>query len=1050
MLFTMYVHLRTHSTYSFLRGLVTPKELVKTATKLEMPALALTDYHSLTGAIEFYDSCRQEGIQPIIGLELNLASPTELIGEAGVVNLLATDMQGWSSLCRLSSLSTGDAPLPFEMFAQNTKGLICLTGGRRGLLAQMLKARQTKTARSLLHTLEQLFPDRLYIELQIHSSEDTEVCTNSATLAARSHLPTVATHDIHYLSPEHAQLQKTLSAIRHNQSIDKLSQEVMAPPASFFSTQGQMEQIFAIYAHSLERTVEIAERCRIDLNLGTPRFPEIDCPPDLTVADILANKAELGAVNLYAGKTEDLPKEVRERLEKELKIISECGYAPLFLIVQEILDYAREQGIPFSSRGSAASSLVAHCLGITSPDPIRLNLYFERFLNPARATPPDIDTDICSRRRDLLIRHVYEKYGAERVATVCTINCFRSRSALREVAKAYGLNPGEVSQLTENLPNRWYRPSSQQKTAESPYAELIKRYTAPQYRAIFRDAENIIGLPHHLSVHPGGIVISPGPMTDSVPTQMAAKGVTITQFDLDSIERIGLVKIDLLGIRGLTVLGDVAEKVFTEKENPTTNQVGTITHKLPTTRQYSQLTEAIASIPETDTAVSDMICQGRTIGCFQIESPGMRATLREIRAKTIDDVMVALALYRPGPLTGGLKSSFVRRHLHKETPQYLHPALEPLLKDTYGVILYQEQVLRIAHDLGGLSMVDADLLRRAMSHFDPGKQMQTLKEKFIDGAFQHQGVPDVVSERIWELMAAFAGYGFPKAHAASYAQVSWRSAWCKTHYPALFMAAVLANWGGYYSQRVYITEARRLGLAIRSPHINHAQREFSVSYIDGNPVLFMGLDQVRDLTQATQRAIIYNRPYHSLTDFLVRVDPRPEEAGNLIEVGALDGLGTIPNLLIQIEGGTWGRKQFPLFMLEVDNSEDWTLTEKTAAQTRLLGSSVIAHPLELAASQIASAGAITTLDAASRLGEKVRVAGLRQTWRRVQTAGGTYIYFMAIEDLEGYLDVVIYPDIYRQSTTALKSQGPFMIEGQVELDKEKGEPFIRAEKIWQI
>jgi DNA polymerase III alpha subunit len=376
--------------------------------------------------------------------------------------------------------------------------------------------------------------------------------------------------------------------------------------------------------------------------------------------------------------------------------------------------------------------------------------------------------------------------------------------------------------------------------------------------------------------------------------------------------------------------------------------------------------------------------------------------------------------------------------------------LKTLLADTHGVILYQEQVLRIAHELGGLNMADADLLRRAMSHFDPGKQMQTLKEKFIAGSNSHHGVTEAIAEQIWGLMAAFAGYGFPKAHAASYAQVSWRLAWCKVHYPALFMAAVLANWGGYYSQRVYITEARRLGLAVRPPHINHAQREFSVSDIDGQAVLFMGLDQVRDLTHATQNAIIRNRPYQSMTDFLVRVDPRPEEAKNLIEVGALEGLGKIPNLLEQIESGTWGRKQFPLFQFESSQGEDWSLEEKTAAQMRLLGASITAHPLELVTHKIKASGAISTLQAASRLGEKVRVAGLRQTWRRFQSEAGNPMYFMALEDLEGYLDVVIYSDVYNKSSSALKNPVPIIIEGQVELDKEKGEPFIRAEKIWQV
>jgi DNA polymerase III alpha subunit len=440
---------------------------------------------------------------------------------------------------------------------------------------------------------------------------------------------------------------------------------------------------------------------------------------------------------------------------------------------------------------------------------------------------------------------------------------------------------------------------------------------------------------------------------------------------------------------------------------------------------------------------------GRTIGCFQIESPGMRATLKEIQARSLDDLMVALALYRPGPLTGGLKDDFVRRHRGEEQAAQLHPALGPLLDDTYGVILYQEQVLRIAHELGGFSLADADLLRRAMSHFDPGKQMQTLKEKFIAGAFERGGVSPDIAERVWELMAAFAGYGFPKAHAASYAQVAWHSAWCKAHYPAVFIAAILANWGGYYGQRVYLTEARRLGLALRPPHVNYARGEFSVHYEGEQPILYMGLDQVRDLTGRTIERIQRLRPFTSLEDFLRRADPRPVEAENLAGVGALQGFGTIPGLLRRLKGESLRSGQLSLFVMD-DQGEDWSLEARVAAQEAILGVGVDAHPLELVKDQIAAVGAINTLEAAGRVGQKVRVAGMRQTWRRVATARGDYIYFMSLEDLEGMLDVVISSAVYQRCRTTLKEPGPYIVEGGVERDTASGEPFIRAGAIGKI
>jgi DNA polymerase III subunit alpha len=1001
-----------------------------------MPVLALTDHHCLSGVVEFVDACRDAGVRPILGLEVNLKPPEDItISQPGCLVLLALDMSGWRSLCRISSSFSGeDDALPFNRLAEEINGLLCLTGGKRGALTSLVAAGQYELAEKWISRLNELFHQRLYIELQSHSPEDTEICVNLARLANKMHLPTVATHDIHYLTAEQAHLQQVVSAIRMIHPLNELEPEAIAPPHSEFTNPQEMADRMPHFSKALETTLEVAERCQLELPLGVLHFPELPISDGTSSTEKLRQKAQAGAIQLYGRLTT----EIQSRLNHELKVINEYGFTSLFLIMEEILSYARQEGIPFSSRGSAASSLVAHCLGITSPDPLRLNLYFERFLNPARATPPDIDTDLCSRRREQVIRFVYNRFGEDQVATVCTINRFRSRSALREVAKAYGLPAEEVSNLADSLPYRWYGPPNRRAGHEDPFAELAERYRTPTHRAIFRDSTALIGVPHHLSVHPGGVVISPGPLTDMAPTQVANKGVVITQFDLDSVERLGLVKIDLLGIRGLTVLGDVVEIIA--RENPTS-----VAH--PCT---SILTEILETIPSTDPEVSQIVSQGRTIGCFQIESPGMRATLKEIKARTVDDIMVALSLYRPGPLTGGLKDAFVRRHLGKEATEYLHPALSSLLEDTYGVILYQEQVLRIAHDLAGFSLADADLLRRAMSHFDPGKQMQTLKEKFLAGAWQLQQVPEDIGNRIWELMAAFSGYGYPKAHAASYAQVSWRSAWCKTHYPAFFMAAVLANWGGYYSQRIYMNEARRMGLKLRPPEVNHAKQEFSVKILDSEVVLFMGLDQVRELTQRTQTQIIKQRPFNTFTDFLARVDPRPVEVENLVKAGSLDHFGTIPSLLHQLKQGGWQGGQLSLFNTGGGEQEDWSLEQKVTAQEEILGTGVIAHPLQLVKEQIASANALNTVEAASRLEQQVRVAGMRQIWRRSITTRGDYIYFMSLEDLDGMLDVVITSDVYRRSKAALSTPGPYVVEGRVTLDSQKGEPLIRADRIWSL
>jgi DNA-directed DNA polymerase III PolC len=610
------------------------------------------------------------------------------------------------------------------------------------------------------------------------------------------------------------------------------------------------------------------------------------------------------------------------------------------------------------------------------------------------------------------------------------------------VAKAHGLEPAKVREMSGKLPHSFWARFEEASNEEgalppSPFAELRAAYPDPLRQRIFEEAEAILKLPRHLSVHPGGVIVAPGPLTDLLPvTRSGSKGIVITQFDLEAVEALGLVKIDLLGIRGLTVLGDVGG--FIREGQP---------------ERYATRLSVLDSTPQDDAATAQRIETGQTIGCFQIESPGMRATLREIHARSEDDLMAALALYRPGPLSGGLKDAFVRRFKGQEEVQHLHPALAPVLDETFGVILYQEQVLKIAHELSGFSLAEADLLRRAMSHFDPGKRMQELQHKFVSEAYAQSNVPLETGERIWEMMAAFAGYGFPKAHAASYASVAWRSAWCKSYFPAEFMAAVLANWGGYYNQRVYLSEARRMGLVTRPPHVNHSGHNFVVSR---DPLaLYMGLNQVKELTHGTIERILRRRPFVSLEDFLARADPRLQEAASLAEVGALEGLGSIPSILRRLQAGgtsraTWRAGQLNLFGWNEPEEDDWNTAQKMEAQLRLLGVSLEAHPLEMVSDKITAARAISTIDAAGRVGQRVTVAGIRQTSHRSRTAKGESMLFLTIEDLFGTLDVILFPDAYRQAKNIVNSNSPFLITGQMEMDVSRGEPTMRAERVARL
>ena len=1011
-------YLRTHSYFGFLESLLSPRALVKAAQQTRIPCLGLTDHRFLTGAIEFYEACLEADIKPILGLEIDL----QFEGHPGRFTLLAKDRSGWSNLCRLNSkLLMDHHPFNLQALTEHREGLIGLAGGPGGVFRELVL---TTKPHPFLNQLQSIFNNDLFIEIQRTQNGPLQGESLIQGVAQEFQIPLIATQNIYYQNPGDEKLYRTLTAIRHSTPLQGLSNRLLPPGPAFFPDPEDFHYRYRDCPEAITNLSTVVDRCNLDLPIGGTHFPSFPTPNGQSQADYLREKATKGAKDLY-GK---LTPEITTRLDYELEIITRMGYEPIFLIVEDVLKHARQVGIPTSSRGSAASSLVAHCLNITSPDPLALNLYFERFLNPARKKPPDIDTDIASHRRDELIQYIFETYGRDRVAMVGTINRYRPKSALGDVAKAYGLSPETIRQLSRKLPHSFRVRHS--KEEGDPFAPLLKERINPLLQDVISDARALLDFPRHLSVHPGGIIIAPFPITDLVPlVHSTSLGINHAQYDLEGVEKLGLVKIDMLGIRGLTVLGEVADKIQAWRLS-----------------EFSKGLEVLSSIPLEDLPTSQTVEDARTIGCFQIESPGMRGTLREIKARTVEDIMAALALYRPGPLRGGLRDAFVRRFRGEEDVTPIHNSLNALLQDTYGVILYQEQVLRIAHELGGLTIAQADILRRAMSHFDPGGVMVTLKRNFIQGAKERRNVPQETAERIWEMMAAFAGYGFPKAHAASYAQLAWNSAWCKTHYPAEFMAAVLGYGGGYYSQRVYLMEARRLALPLHPPHINHSDAHFKVVYPKGEPDLYMGLGQVRDLTQRTMKAIIQNRPYHTLEDFLLRVDPQRKEARNLVMVGALDGIITIPEGLRRIEHKR-PPGQMQLFGAP-DITEDWDEADRLQAQRELLGVSLGMSALEQIADEIQSSGAITTLEAQDLVGEKVTLAGMRQTWRRLRShTSGQMMCFLNLEDLEGSIQVLVPPALYRRVYNDLREIGPFLVEGQIKFDPDRKRAHLIADNI---
>ena len=1015
-------YLRTFSYFSFLESLNSPESLAKTASVNNIKTLGLTDHRYLSGAVEFYEACKKQKINPIIGLSADITYQ----GFQGQVTFLAKDLDGWSNLSRLSSLMlVDDSPIRFTDLNIYRKGLICTCGDSQGVLRKMVVqyGQIEKLPDQYLSDLSSIFKQDLFIEVQRYQNGSMKNEQAILTLSKHHKLPVIATQKILYGTKAQQNIHRTLVAIKNNASVHGLNKDLLPPGSAHFPTRREFRYRFQDLPEALENLNLVTDRCHLELPIGQTYFPRFPLPPGMSQSEYLTKKAYEGAKKHY----HRLTSEITQRLDDELDIISSLGYEPIFLIVEDVLNHARKLGIATSSRGSAASSLVAHCLDITSPDPLALNLYFERFLNPARKKPPDIDTDIDSYRRDEIIKYVFDTYGNDRVAMVGTINRYRPKSALGDVAKAYGLSPETIRQLSKKLPSSFRFQRSDDDT--EPFSHLLSDESIPIIKNVVSDAKAILDVPRHVSVHPGGIIIAPFPITNLIPLiHSSSLGLNHAQFDLEGIEKLGMVKIDLLGIRGLTVLGEVANRIQTWRSS-----------------EFGSGLEVLENIPAVDGETADTISKAKTIGCFQIESPGMRATLREINARKKEDIMAALALYRPGPLRGGLRDAFIRRFRGEEKVEHIHPSLSHLLENTFGVILYQEQVLRIAHELGGLSISQADILRRAMSHFDPGDVMKTLRQDFISGAYHRHNVKPETAERIWEMMAAFAGYGFPKAHAASYAQLAWNSAWLKTHFPAEFMAAVLGFGGGYYSQRVYLMEARRMNLNLSHPHINHSDHRFCVKYPDGKGVLYMGLDQVRDLTKTTVDSIIHKRPYHNLEDFLIRVDPQKKEAQNLIMCGALEGLTTIPSGLNRISH-TQPPGQMSLFT-ETSKPGKWDTQQRLEAQRKILGVRLSMSHLEQFTEVIQTAGAITTIEATNMIREKVRVAGMRQTLRRFRNKSNQMMGYLMLEDLGGSLRVMIPPHIYKKHFSDLRNYETFLIEGIMEQDATHNRIRMIAEKI---
>jgi DNA-directed DNA polymerase III PolC len=966
---------------------------------------------------------REFNIKPILGVELDT--------ESGPVLFIAKDFVGYGNLCRLSTIAKLEERTPtIDDIAAHRTGLIAIIFHSAFDNPQSAIRNPQSDGLAAIH---EIFADALYFGLVNYGDITSQIRMRKALrIAAEFDIKTVAANPIAFMTSDDYPAHRVLRAIGEIVPVDQLPAERCEDPRADFKTNAEYAKLFREHPDSIARTVEIAEKCNLELPLGKLNFPRYETKSDKTNPRLLYELAFAGLQRRYRKHKGD----AISRLEYELNVIERAGFVDYFLIVNDIIDFCRRERIPCVGRGSAASSIVSYCLGITEVCPIEQDLYFPRFLNEARRDPPDIDIDLCWKRRDDVLEYVYDRYGRDRVAMICTLNTFAVRGAIREVAKAFGLSGDEISDFTKRISSNGLIGSMKNRIKTTPEARHLPIHTEP-YKSIIEIAARIEGYPRHLGIHSGGIVISPGQLLDYVPLQLAAKGIAITQYDMYSIDDLGLVKIDLLGQRGLSTIEEARDIIAVK------------TGRRPD------------DIPDGDPKTYDLIRRGKTIGIFQIESPGLRALFIAMKPKAMNDITLALSLIRPGASESGMKKIFLERLFGRLPVEYPHPSLEPALKETLGNIIYQEQVLKVAVALAGFTPEQGDLLRRSMTKDRSNRDFAVMHEAFMRQS-SRRGVTNAVASHVFDMIAQFANYGFCKAHAATYAMLAYRGAYLKAHHPVEYMASMLNNFAGYYQHRVYVEEARRFGARLMLPSID---RPSDVCFARANPLradgadLHIGFLFVRNLSRNTISSIIAERArgrFASLFDFLARVRPSIDEAENLIRCGALDCLGqTRPQILWLMR--VFGEKRLKMqtdaptldgFSVSdpglafLPSLPDYTIDQRLQAESDILEMSVTCHPMERIST---NNGHVRSHDLPRLENKRVRIMGLVADRKRIKTANGKQMVFLSMEDQFDMFEVTLFPDIYQRVGERIFRKPILDIEGTVQTDL--GGLTVVAEKI---